>query len=164
MLRRIKYQLLIAACCLLLAACWTGPVLAAQPTVHEVARELICPCTDCGKQALDQCPTCGEGQKLRGEIAALLKEGKTKPQIINHFADTYGEHLVGNPRPRGIGVIAPLVPWAGAFVGLGVVLLILRASFAARARREQTRTASASPPTPLPEDPRLSAALRDYDY
>ena len=102
---------LCAVYCVLSSVGFLLPASAApQATVTEVARELICDCPDCGKQSLDQCATCGTGQKYRAVIAEQLKQGRSKEQVITYFADTYGEHMLGNPRPRGFNRTALLMP------------------------------------------------------
>lgn len=137
----------------------------AKPTVSEVSRELICDCPDCGKQALDQCAKCTKGQKYRAVVAEQLKEGKSKAQIINYFADTYGEHMLGNPRAQGFNRSALLLP-ALALV-FGVVPLgwaLARRRRNAGALPAMNTTAKSSSDQTAADDPRVAAALRDMDY
>ncbi|HVF09507.1 MAG TPA: cytochrome c-type biogenesis protein CcmH [Abditibacteriaceae bacterium] len=137
-----------------------------QPTVAEIARELSCDCPDCGRQAVDQCMnTCATGKKYAAEIAAQLKQGKNKQQILNYFADTYGEHLLGNPRPRGVGRLAPIMPFLALLCGLIPVGFLLRRRSLAQARKRLPVTsADAKVAGAAPDDPRLAEALRDFDY
>ena len=154
---------------LFLVFCLFSPeVVFGETKVADVARELSCDCPDCGKQSVDQCLTkCETGRKHGAAIAAQLKQGRSKEQILNWFADTYGEHLLGNPRPRGLGKLAPLVPYLALLVGLIPLTLVLRSR-----RRPKTKVGVASPgqtsPQPAgqeaPDDARLTAALRDFDY
>ena len=136
----------------------TSPA-APTATVTEVARELICDCPDCGKQALDQCGKCEVGQKYRDAIAAELKQGKSKAQVISYMATTYGGHMLGNPSATGFNRSALLMP--ALAVLLGIVPLGL-----ALARRKTVKRGTPKndePPLATPEDERVSAALRDLD-
>ena len=136
------------------------------PTVEAIAHELVCDCPDCGKQGVDQCMnTCETGRKYAAEIAAQLKQGKTKAQILDHFADTYGEQLLGNPRPRGIGRLAPLMPLLALFIGLIPVGFLLRRRKVAQSRQSIVAPSGDSKAVDAaPDDPRLAEALRDFDY
>jgi len=153
---------------LFILACLLGahPVMAqAVPTVEEIAHELVCDCADCGKQSVDQCMnTCETGRKYAAEIAAQLKQGQNKEQILNHFADTYGEKLLGNPRPRGIGRLAPLMPLLALLGGLIPVGFLLRRRNRAQSRRQVAATSEDAKAAAAPEDARVAEALREYDY
>ena len=137
---------------------------AAQTQVYEVARELVCDCPDCGKQALDQCPNCEIGRKYRAVIAAQLKEGRSKAQIINYFGDTYGEHILGTPRQNGFGRAAFTLPALAVLVGLLPLSLVLRRRKSARIDTSFDATPKAASSTPAADDPRVAQALRDYDF
>jgi cytochrome c-type biogenesis protein CcmH/NrfF len=154
---------------LLLFCCVLGAHLAvaqAQPTVAEIAKELSCDCPDCGGQAVDQCMnTCETGRKYAAEIAAQLKQGKNKEQILNHFADTYGEHLLGNPRARGVGLLAPVIPFLALLCGLVPVGVLLRRRKLMQAQRVVPVTSdNVKPEDTRQDDPRLAQALNDFDY
>jgi cytochrome c-type biogenesis protein CcmH/NrfF len=163
-------MLLCAVCCLLFTVSLLPPASAApQATVTEVARELICDCPDCGKQSLDQCATCAVGQKYRAVIAEQLKQGHSKEQIITYFADTYGEHMLGNPRPRGFNRTAVLMPLLAVALGAIPLALVMRSRRQVPATEPASSSAqeTAEPSAPVksaPEDPRVTAALREFDF
>lgn len=146
----------------LLLALWCAVPFAARATtsVTDVARELVCDCPDCGKQTLDQCPTCETGQKYRAVIAQQLQKGQDKFQVINYFADNYGEHMLGSPRAQGFGRLAMILPPLALALGLIPVALALRS------RRSSHRSSSVpkAEVTPKTEDPRVAQALRDFDF
>ncbi|MDF2440964.1 MAG: cytochrome c-type biosis protein CcmH [Abditibacteriota bacterium] len=146
----------------------TASLHAQKPaTMREVAKLLICPCPDCGKQALDQCPDgCADGKKHRDEIVALMGENKTQDEILTFFSTTYGAHMLGIPPNEGLGKLASWVPY-------GVVALaLLPVFFFSRARRGRgqmaqpagARARGAKGKGPAVEDPRLAAALKEFDY
>ena len=160
-------------CCVF---CARAAVAQSAPTVAEIAKELSCDCPDCGRQAVDQCMnTCGTGKKYAAEIAVHLKQGKNKQEILNHFADTYGEHILGNPRPRGIGRIAPVMPFLALLCGLIPVAVLLRRRKLTQAQRPVAQKPlaeiSGTPASDVAkadgarrDDPRLAKALDDFDY
>jgi len=141
-----------------------------SPEVSNVARELVCDCPDCGKQALDQCVDCANARKYRAVIASMLQQGKSKDEILNYFAATYGQHMLGNPQSRGWGRIAALVPWLAALAGLAVLALVFRAWRSSSDARTGALPLGAQPATPATvpmgpvEDARVAAALRDFDF
>lgn len=139
----------------------------APSPVRQVAKLLICPCPDCGKQALDQCPDgCHEGKEHRDEIAALLKQNKSQDEILKFFATTYGAHMLGDPPREGFGALASWVPYSAIVFGLLPLFLIARSrrvrtspSIAIKAKGRAGKSKAAAT-----EDPRLAAALKDFDY
>ena len=160
--------ILALLCCVF---CARAAVAQSTPTVAEIAKELSCDCPDCGRQAVDQCMnTCGTGKKYAAEIADHLKQGKNKQEILNHFADTYGEHILGNPRPRGIGRMAPIMPFLALLCGLIPVAVLLRRRKLTQAQRPLAEVAGTPAVDPAraddarQDDPRLTRALNDFDY
>lgn len=147
-------------------------ITASSASVYEVASELVCDCPDCGKKALDQCPTCETGEKYREVIASQLKQGRSKAQIVEYFANTYGEHLLGTPRQQGFGRAAFALPALAVLMGLLPLSLVLRrrkrdaqsTSFDAQSDATGDWVPEAAPAKPAVDDPRVAAALRDYDF
>jgi cytochrome c-type biogenesis protein CcmH/NrfF len=144
---------------------------ALQPSVMEVARQIVCQCPDCGKQTVDQCaPGCSEGQRHRKTIEEQIAQGKTAAQVINYFGDTQGEQMLATPRATGFGLAAYVLPALFVLLSLVPLGLVLRS----RRRKEEivahgtgsvdsaTETTGASKPGA--DDPRVAAALRDYDF
>ena len=137
-------------------------VSAERPSLDEVAGELICDHPQCSKESLRECTTCENAVRHRDEIARQLEAGKSKAEIVNWFGDTYGEHLLGNPRSQW----AAAVPLGAVALGLLPLALILRS------RRPKATSTPAStsgarrarPEEPQAEDARVAAALRDFDY
>jgi cytochrome c-type biogenesis protein CcmH/NrfF len=148
---------------------------ALQPSVLEVARQIVCQCPDCGKQTVDQCaPGCAEGQQHRAAIEKQINEGKTAAQIVNFFGDTQGEHMLATPRAKGFGAAAYLLP--SLFVLLTLIPLALTLNSRRRIREARpvttgdAATADSKAPantqggTTPSDDARVQAALRDYDF
>ncbi|HEX8834398.1 MAG TPA: cytochrome c-type biogenesis protein CcmH, partial [Abditibacteriaceae bacterium] len=97
-------------------------------------------------------------------------KGKNKDEIITYFADTYGEQMLGTPRPTGFNQAALLMPLAAVALGMIPIGLALSrrkkntvsVPLASQSTTENStnNSAAAAPP----EDPRVAAALRDYDF
>ncbi len=143
---------------------------ALQPSVMEVARQIVCQCPDCGKQTVDQCaPGCAEGQKHRATISEQLAKGKSAVQVVNYFGDTQGEHMLATPRATGFGLAAYVLPALFVMLTLVPLGLVLRS----RRRKENIAVDGAAQASPesvpstqkaAADDPRVAAALRDYDF
>ena len=66
-------------------------------TVQEVAADLACPC-ECPLVLEDCNMSCGLDWK--DQIGQMIKEGKTKEDIIRHFIDKYGDEARITPAQR----------------------------------------------------------------
>ena len=62
---------------------------------------------------------------MRGELAALIDQGKGHDAIIQAFIDRYGnEEMLGTPLDKGFRRLSWLLPWsvgAGAAAAVGFV-------------------------------------------
>jgi len=92
-----KIILLLAACCLLLTASSAHAL-----TVQEVAEDLACPC-ECPLVLEDCNMSCGLDWK--DQIGQMIKQGKTKEEIIKYFIDKYGDAARITPLQRIQGKI-----------------------------------------------------------
>jgi cytochrome c-type biogenesis protein CcmH/NrfF len=150
---------------LLLILCFAFSLpLSAQsvPTFSQMAREIVCDCPSCGKQTLDQCHNgCARGGELSTVVKEQIKAGKSEAEILNFMGDTYGEQVLGVPRPTNfMGKIAPLMPFLILLFGLLPITYIMRT------RHKKARlTGPKQAPREAPEtDERLGEALKRFDY
>lgn len=95
---------------LLLLMGWTAIAAAQDVTdddVNRVAQQLYCP--TCESVPVDVCPTqvC---QDWRVEIRSQLTEGRSDEEILNYFADRYGEGVLANAPTSGFGLLLWLAP------------------------------------------------------
>jgi len=107
-----------------------------EPTddeVNKIAKQLYCPV--CESTPLDVCPTqaCKEWREL---IRAMLVEGKTEDEILQHFVDQYGARVLAEPPKEGFFWLIYLLPPAVILVG-AVVLF--------RSLKEWTKPKAAAP-------------------
>jgi cytochrome c-type biogenesis protein CcmH/NrfF len=135
-----------------------------RPTLEVVATELVCDNPECSKESLSECTSCEYAVRHRMEIASLLEQGKSKEEILDHFAGKYGERILGNPRSFS----AAGTPFLVALGGLIPVIYIMRSR-----HRQAALKAKAQPVPPRKsretafgqtDDARLNEALRDFDY
>ncbi|MBI5328774.1 MAG: cytochrome c-type biogenesis protein CcmH [Deltaproteobacteria bacterium] len=88
----LKFLLVLTACCLLFLS---APAYAL--TVQEVAEDLACPC-ECPLVLEDCNMSCGLDWK--DQIGQMIKDGKTKQEIIKYFLDKYGDDARITPVQR----------------------------------------------------------------
>ena len=165
--RRLKSRLRAFVAVLFL--CLALPLCAA-PKLTDVAREIVCDCRDCGKQTIDQCMNnCSRGKVLAKAVSGQIALGKTREQILDQMAATYGEHILGVPRQTNLlGRLAPLAPFLILLLGLFPILYITHTR-QRKARRIVAKPAAESVPDEAPgddaqDDTRLDAALKRFDY
>ena len=97
--------------------------------------------------------------RMRGQLAALIDEGKSHDEIIQAFVAMYGsQEMLGAPLDQGFSRLAWLLPWTlGASTAVVVGLVAVRWS-------RQRAQAPESPEVAGPElDGRLDDELRNLD-
>jgi cytochrome c-type biogenesis protein CcmH/NrfF len=128
----------------------------------QMQHELVCTC-NCGHVNLAECrkDPCGVSHQMRGELAALIDQGKSREEIVQSFVTRYGnEEMLGVPMDRGFRRMAwlfPLSVGAGAAAVLG--LIARRWS-----RKDHEAPAGSASAVRDPElDERLDDELRNLD-
>jgi cytochrome c-type biogenesis protein CcmF len=134
---------------------------ARTPLERQLQHEIVCTCGSCGHANIGECrkDACATSHKMRGELAALIDQGKTHDQIIQWFVTSYGsQEMLGAPINKGFNRLAWLFPYLVG--GVGAVAI----GFAAV---RWTRRPEAAPETPAPIDAeldeRITDELRDLD-
>jgi cytochrome c-type biogenesis protein CcmF len=129
-----------------------APVIPRNEIERSLGERIVCLCGGCGKEPIGTC-TCSQAAAFRKEIAALVDEGKTEDEIIQHYVAQFGgQQFLGQPM-GGIGRFAWLFPYligAGGAVGAGVA--------AVRWSRKKEKTAAVPAAA---EDPDLAERLDD---
>ncbi len=142
-----RRQVVTALLAAFMAASVSASAASAQPydteaQVDAIAGELMC---ECG--AAVTVADCGNGtiaSGMRDIIRQQVALGKSKGEILDHFAGLYGECILAEPRKSGIGLAAWLGPLVaivagGAVLGGSVWAWTLRASGSRRDRRPAPR-------------------------
>jgi len=115
----------------LLSALFFSSVAVAQEPVEDVsdddinrvARELYCPI--CENTPLDVCETqaCEDWRQL---IREKLTAGQSDVEIIEYFAEIYGERARATPATEGLSLVIWVAPLVGAIVGVAYFVRLLR--------------------------------------
>ena len=139
----------------------TFPLLAMGATtadleahVREIALQLRCPV--CQGLSVGDSPS-ELANEMRVLIREQLQQGKTPAQVLDHFAQRYGEWILLAPPKHGFNLIIWVLPFVLLPIGAAVVYL--------RARRwVQHAAAEESPsrPTEAPYAARLQRELDSY--
>jgi len=108
---------------MLLGVVFAIPRAAAALTDTEVAEGLLC--YACPGEPLNV-DRCGGGDQMRAAIKQMISEGKSKGEILQYFADKYGEGILTAPPKRGFNLVAYLGPFLGLLVGALVATLVVR--------------------------------------
>jgi cytochrome c-type biogenesis protein CcmF len=127
--------------------------------VKDVTRKLACWCGGCSKLPVGEC-ACSHCALVKTEVTAMLKEGKTEAQVLDHYVKAEGGfHILSEPPNSGSGRLAWLLPYV-----LGVAGLV---GAGAMAVRWSHRPAVAGAASLIDEDgdlrSRLDDELRDLD-
>lgn len=119
MVRRILGIVLVAF--ILLAT----PV-SAEATASDIAQKLVCQC-GC-TQTLANCsePVCSIREEMKADIARLVGEGKSEPQVIQYFVTRYGEQVLAAPEKSGFNLVVWIVPFAVIIIGAAVIALAMK--------------------------------------
>ena len=120
-----KLALAVTLAALLLTAVTSSPVQAAPPaprtSLHAVEAEVMC--VSCGVPlAIAESP---QADAERREITRLIKQGKTKQEILDSLVVTYGDRVLSSPKDEGFGLAAYLVPIALVLAMLAALAVYL---------------------------------------
>lgn len=134
-----------------------GAVMGAAPaktTVQEVGEGLTCQC-GCGLTVANcNHPSCGFAVPARDEIAAMIRRGMSRIEILQSFRQKYGEKVLSAPTTQGFNLLAWMMPYVA--VGAGMVLIVIAAT-----RWRKTGEVSAGPARAAgPETANFDASLR----
>ena len=120
----------------------------------QMQHELVCTC-GCGHTTIAECrkDPCMTSHEMRGELAALIDQGKNHDEIIQAFIAKHGgQEILGAPLDTGFNRLAWLFPYLMG--GTGIVAV----GFAAV---KWTRHANIEPGEPTPTDSALEARIDD---
>jgi cytochrome c-type biogenesis protein CcmF len=134
---------------------------ARTPFEKQMQHEIVCTCGACGHQNLAECrkDNCSTSHAMRGELAALIDQGKSHDEIIQAFLAKYGsEEMLGAPLDKGFNRLAWLFPYAAGATGAMMVGLA-----AIRWSRHPESKPSAAAPADSDLEERLDDELRDLD-
>jgi len=93
--------------------------------VNALASEMYCPV--CENVPLDVCPTqaCAQWREMIREKLAL---GWTDDQIMEYFANQYGDRVLSAPPLRGLNWLVYVLPPLFILIGVFILVRVFRAS------------------------------------
>ncbi|MDA2930771.1 cytochrome c-type biogenesis protein CcmH, partial [Acidobacteria bacterium AH-259-O06] len=94
-------------------------------TVSQITRNLMCSC-GC-PHIIKQCgDECGLAPELVQEITRLVAAGKTQQEVYANFEAKYGPSVRAVPTAEGFNLLVWIVPFVGLFVGVLVVIMVVK--------------------------------------
>ena len=112
-------------------ALWVGVSHAQAPAgsydeeeAQAIDQMLMCPV--CPAESIDQAQV-PLAKQMRQRVRELLAEGATRQEVLDYFADRYGQDVLASPPKSGVNLLAWALPIAGLLAALVAVLLVLRA-------------------------------------
>jgi cytochrome c-type biogenesis protein CcmF len=134
------------------------PVSLYTPYERELQRDIICMCGTCGRKNLAEC-TCPMAADMRTELSGLVKQGKTRDEVIQHYVSKFGsQEPLASPIDKGFNRLAWLFPYAvGGFAAIAGAFVVRKWSRRAPSGEPASGPASSA-------DPELQARLdRELD-
>ena len=128
---------------------------------RQMQHEIVCTCGSCGHATIAECrkDPCTTSHEMRGQLAALIDEGKNHDEIIQAFIAKYGsEEMLGAPLDKGFSRLAWLFPY---LVGATSAVAVGFAAVKWTRKADPTTDAPASIDSTLEE--RIDDELRDLD-
>jgi cytochrome c-type biogenesis protein CcmF len=121
---------------------------------RELQRDIICMCGTCGRKNLAEC-TCSKAADMRTELSGLVKEGKTREEVIQYYVAQYGsQEPLASPIDKGFNRLAWFFPYAvGGFAAVAGAFMVRKWS---RRSHDELPAAPAAIPA---EDAALHARL-----
>jgi cytochrome c-type biogenesis protein CcmF len=131
---------------------------AQSPAEREAGHAIVCMCGTCGRKLVSEC-TCAKAAEMRDEIAALVKQGKTKRQILDFYVAKYGsQEPLAEPIDEGFNRLAWALPY---LIGSGALIVVI--AMARRWSRPVAAVAGADITIDADLNARLDDELRNLD-
>jgi cytochrome c-type biogenesis protein CcmF len=128
---------------------------------RQLQHEIVCTCGTCGHANIGECrkDPCMTSHQMRGQLAALIDQGKSHDEIIQAFVDMYGsQEMLGAPLDQGFSRLAWLLPWT-----LGASTAVVVGLVAVRWSRQHAQPAESPEVAGSELDERLDDELRNLD-
>ena len=95
-----------------------------EERAQEIDRSLMCPV--CPSETVDQSQV-ELAKQMRVIIREKLVAGESRQEIFDFFVARYGESVLAAPDKSGFNLLVWVMPGVGLVMGIGVLLLALRA-------------------------------------
>ena len=95
-----------------------------EEEAQAIDQMLMCPV--CPAESIDQAQV-PLAKQMRQRVRELLAEGATRQEVLDYFADRYGQNVLASPPKSGLNLLAWALPIAGLLAALVAVFFVLRA-------------------------------------
>ena len=129
-----RLRLVLASVALLVAsglALWAATSHAQGPVgdydeaeAQSIDRMLMCPV--CPAESIDQAQV-ELARQMRLKVREMLAEGATRQEILDYFADRYGQNVLASPPKSGVNLLAWTLPVVLVIAALGGGIFVLKA-------------------------------------
>ena len=112
------------------AALWAGDSFAQGPgpgydeaEAQAIDGMLMCPV--CPAESIDQAQV-PLARQMRQRVREMLAEGASRQEVLDYFADRYGQNVLASPPKSGLNLLAWTLPPVIILAALGGGLLVLK--------------------------------------
>jgi cytochrome c-type biogenesis protein CcmH len=133
----------------------------------EIQNALACYC-GCG-MTIQGClggMICSESKTVSKEVAALLQNGKAKPEVIQAMVAQYGERILAAPTKEGFNLAAWILPFVALLAG-GLIVAKVISNWKKQTQPQAAAVATlAAKEERSPSDPyqdRFERELKEFD-
>lgn len=133
MIKATRFLFLAVLLSLAIVPPWTSNLLAQSDRARQIGMHLKCMCKGCDMSAggcshpggafSGPCPT-AKGMMM--EVDQHIAKGESDEQIMKAFVGEYGSIVYVEPPKSGFGLVAWIMPFAYTFLGLGLVVFVIR--------------------------------------
>ena len=123
--------IIIALALALAASLWIGDSLAQGPgqgydeaEAQVIDRMLMCPV--CPAESIDQAQV-PLARQMRQRVREMLAEGASRQEVLDYFADRYGQNVLASPPKSGLNLLAWILPVVIILAALAGGLFVLKA-------------------------------------
>lgn len=118
-----------------------GELIYDEAEAQAIDRMIMCPV--CPAESIDQAQV-PIARQMRQVVREMLAQGATRQEVLDFFAQRYGQEILASPPKSGINLVAWIFPLVVVAIALGGGLLVIRSMSASQA--------TASPPSPGTND------------
>lgn len=128
-MRRLAFVFALCAALVLAAGTvWAeGVLLTPEQEQEALTIERMMRCPVCTGQSVAESHA-EEAIKIKDNIRKMIKEGKTRQQILDYYASRYGDWIINEPPARGAGLVAWVWPAVVLVAGGLIINTFLRRS------------------------------------
>jgi cytochrome c-type biogenesis protein CcmH len=120
----MKKNFVIVSVLAILVTALLAPVDAlAELTETEVSESLICYACPGEPLNIDRC---SGGNQMRDVITKMLKEGRSKEDILDYFVAQFGDNILTTVPKKGFNLVAYTGPFIALLIGIPLAIFLIR--------------------------------------